>query len=112
MKCHFCWKAVAGNDPKRVEVRFSWVEPNVSGPERVYGPVPGADGRLADAHGVLARVYHSKCWLANKRRQQLQEAKAADPSAQPRQQPDWREPVSARVEDIRPRESDRSYRGA
>lgn len=103
---------MAGNDAKRVEVRFAWIEPDVSGPERIYGTVPGADGRLQDAHGVLARVYHGKCWLANKRRQQLQTARDADPSAQLHQQPDWREPVSAEVEDIRPRESHRDYRGA
>ncbi len=101
MKCYFCTKPVSWTDSSRVEVHEGG---------QVYGEVPGSAGHLWAAAGPLERVYHKKCWLAEKRRNQLQAAKDADPSAQDRRDTDWREPVTADVEDFL--EGDRDHRGA
>lgn len=111
MKCQFCTKDITKYQyADRVEVHV--VFNDARGNEyKVYGNAPGADGLLTDARGPLSMVFHSKCWLVHRRRQQLQQARDADPSAQHVQTADWREPVSAEVEDIRPREGDRDNRG-
>lgn len=100
MICLFCSRAVPFGG-SRVQVHAGG---------RVYGDVPGADGRLSQATGALVSAYHKKCWLADKRRKQLQAAKDADPSAQHRRDTDWREPVTADVEEFL--EGDRDHRGA
>lgn len=109
MKCFFCTQWVTKYQmADRVEVWRQYSK--VTGESyKVYGNVPGADGTLKEATGWLEQVYHHKCWLARKRREALQEARSADPSAQQGESPDWREPASAEVEDIRPRESDRDH---
>ena len=62
MRCAFCTKSVTKYQmPDRVEV-WNW-----RGALRVYGNVPMADGRLDEAQGVLQLIYHSKCWLADRR---------------------------------------------
>lgn len=99
MKCYFCGRSVMFGG-SRVQVHAGG---------KVYGDVPGAAGHLEAATGALKRAYHKKCWLAEQRRNRLQEARDADPSAQQGASPDWREPVSAEVEDIRPREGDRDH---
>lgn len=100
MICHFCSKPVMFGG-SRVQVHAGG---------KVYGDVPQADGRLTQATGALVSAYHKKCWLAEKRRHQLQDAKDADPSAQDRRDTDWREPVTADVEDFL--EGNRDHRGA
>ena len=109
MKCFFCTNLIGRNqEADRVEVWRSFSK--VTGESfKVYGRVPGADGTLKQATGWFVRVYHHKCWLAEKRRKALADAKAADPSAHQGDSADWREPVTAEVEDIRPRESDRDH---
>jgi hypothetical protein len=107
MICHFCTKPIS-DAARRVEVHVQ-LNPSRGSEYKVYGNVPLADGRLADAWGPLAMVFHNKCWLAFDRRRKLREAKDADPSAQQGDGADWREPVTAEVEDFRPRESDRDH---
>lgn len=99
MRCSFCSQPVPFGG-SRVQVHAGG---------KVYGDVPQADGRLTQATGTLERAFHKKCWLAERRRNVLRAAKDADPSAQQGASPDWREPVSAEVEDIRPREGDRDH---
>lgn len=82
MKCSFCVKTVGSTEHTRVEV---WVFPSPGGPaEKVFGPVPGADGPLGTScwnlGGTFSRAYHRKCFLAERRRRQL---RSADASAQP-----------------------------
>lgn len=67
-RCHFC-KTNVRSGP-RVEVRGG----------KVFGDVPGAYGKVSIAARALERVYHRKCYLAEKRRAALRQA---DPSAQP-----------------------------
>lgn len=111
MICFFCSRPITKYQmADRVEVwrQYSKITGEKFG---VFGNTPGADGTLREATGWFQRAYHSKCWLAEKRRKALQAAKDADPSAHQGDGADWREPVTAEVEDFRPRESDRDYRG-
>lgn len=73
---------------------------------------PGIRGfPLEDADGPLVDVYHTRCWWAQVKRVRLLRARAADPAGYSGPAPDWREPETCDVEDLRggvPRD----YRGA
>ncbi len=73
---------------------------------------PGIANRpLEAATGLLAAVYHTCCWQAQAKRVSLLRARAADPSGYSGSAPDWREPETCNVEDLRG-EVERDYRGA
>jgi len=104
MICAFppCCKSVTGGH--RVEVH------RVGSEELVFGS--GIKGQaLADVAGPLVRLYHSRCWWAQVKRDRLLAARAADLSGHPGRGPDWREPETCDVEELRGG-LDGDYRGA
>jgi hypothetical protein len=97
-----CRKPVTGD--ARIELRW------VGGQALPFGP--GIANRpLEAATGPLAGVYHARCWRAQVRRVRLLAARAADPAGYPGPAPDWREPETCDVEDLRGGVA-RDYRGA
>ena len=93
MNCFYCHRNIGTADiGQRVEWRRQGEE------IRVYGNfIP--DSPLKQARGALAKVSHRKCYFADKKRQQLLAAKAADPPAQRDQ--DWRDQEVRDVEELR-----------
>jgi hypothetical protein len=85
--CFVCYRVVRpGSD---WAARYEWRRP-VSGdisPDFVYGK---GERPLAQAQGLLVKVSHNKCYHAYKKQLELAAAKAADPSAQPGPDQDWR----------------------
>lgn len=82
MICFFCHRRISGAD---MQARYEW---RIQGGEViVYGK---GEGDLKYATGRLVKVCHNKCYHADKKRNELAAAKAADPSAQSRPDTDWR----------------------
>jgi hypothetical protein len=108
MICFFCHKPLRTADMAH---RYEWrVWPAARGEIRIYGD--GApDGKLADARGRIVKVLHGKCYHADKKQQELAEAKAADPESQPREDTDWRHQEIVEVGDLAG-EGHRDNRGA
>jgi hypothetical protein len=92
MICFFCHRAVTGKD---VALRYEW-RGTVNG-RAVYGK---GELPLSEAHGRLLKVSHNKCYHASKKQAELASARAADPSAQPQPEQDWRHQEIVDVEDL------------
>lgn len=106
MICFVCHRAIRGGD---VPGRYEWRRP-VNGdisPDFIFGK---GERPLAQAQGPLVRVSHNKCYHSYKKQLQLAEAKAADPSAQPASEQDWRHQDVMEVGELG--EGDRGDRGA
>jgi len=104
MICGFdpCRKAVTGSHV--VEVH------QVGEAEVAFGP--GIRNRpIEAAEGPLVRLYHSRCWWAQVKRNRLLAARSSDPSGQSARASDLREPETCEVEDLRGGVA-RDYRGA
>lgn len=104
MVCFVCHTAIR---PADWAARYEWRK---SGDDiLVYGKglLP-----LRDAPGRLVRVCHNKCFHVHVKQLQLAEAKAADPSAQPRPEQDWRHQETVDVEELSGNEGHRDHRGA
>jgi hypothetical protein len=96
-----CRKAVTGQ--VRIEVH------RVDDADVPFGP--GIRGfPLADADGPLVDVFHTRCWWGQVKRDRLAAARRADPSGYSGSAPDWREPETCDVEDLRGGVA-RDYRG-
>lgn len=105
MICFFCHRPIRGAE---LGDRYEWRK--VNGIALIHGK---GEFPLKGAKGQLVKLSHGKCYHAYKKQLQLSEAKAADPSSQPRPDTDWREPVTLDVEDLSSRdEGDGSDRGA
>lgn len=99
MICFFCHKPIRGSE---LADRYEWRRvPAVGGEVTVYGK---GERPLREARGQLLRLSHGKCYHAHKKQEQLAEAKAADPSEQPRPDTDWREQTVCDVEELSPRD--------
>lgn len=97
-----CRKAVTGE--VRIEVH------RVGAADVAFGP--GIRGfPLADADGPLVDVFHTRCWWGQVKRDRLAAARQADPAGYSGPAPDWREPETCDVEDLRGG-VERDYRGA
>ncbi len=110
MICFFCHRPIRGSELLR---RCEWrCQDGQIAHTKVFGD--GApDGKLREAKGQLVKLTHGKCFHAWKKQLELAEAKAADPSSQPRPDTDWRPQDVIDVEDLIPgHESDTDNRGA
>jgi hypothetical protein len=86
MICFVCFKPITGQD---IAHRHEWRRQAPDGLVRVFGE-DAPDGKLREARGALVKLSHRKCFHADKKRRELEEARSADPSAQPRGETDWR----------------------
>lgn len=104
MICFVCYTRITAADmPARYEWRKTGDDITVHG----KGLLP-----LRDAPGRLVKACHNKCYHVHVKQLQLAEAKAADPSAQPRPEQDWRHQETVDVEDLPGYEGHRDHRGA
>lgn len=105
MICFFCHRAITGKD---IAQRYEWRTGPLTRDVRVYGKglLP-----LGEARGRIMKVSHNKCYHACLKQEQLAEARAADPSAQPHPDQDWRHQETIDVGDLTG-EGDGDYRGA
>lgn len=95
MICFFCHKPIRGTE---VPNRYEWRRQGED--ILTYGnSVPGRP--LRAARGQLVKLAHNKCFHAEKKQRELAEARAADPSAQPRPDTDWRHQDVMDVEDLK-----------
>lgn len=82
MICFVCHRPIRSGDMSQ---RYEW---------RKAGTITLIHGKglfpLKDAGGRLVQACHNKCYHQHLKQLQLAEAKAADPSAQPRPDQDWR----------------------
>lgn len=96
MICFFCHRAITGKD---LGQRYEWRRYQVGDGMKVFihgkGELP-----LNPAPGRLVKVSHNKCYHAFLKQEQLAAARAADPSAQPQPEQDWRHQEAVDVEDL------------
>jgi hypothetical protein len=105
--CFFCHRPVRGAD---VPARYEWRTGPVTRDVRVYGK---GELPLAEARGQLVKLSHGKCYHAHKKQLELQAARAADPSSQPRPDTDWRDQDVLDVEELTgSHEGNGDHRGA
>lgn len=105
MICFVCHRPIRGSETGE---RYEWRTGPLTRDVRVYGKgmLP-----LREVAGRLIKACHNKCYHQHLKQLQLAEAKAADPSAQPRPDQDWRHQETMEVGELT-REGDRGDRGA
>lgn len=108
MICFFCHRRITGQDMAH---RYEWRQGRPGEDLRVYGE-DAPDGKLKDAKGSMVKTSHRKCYHADKKRNELAAAKAADPSSHAVPDQDWRHQEVHDVEDLTGNEGHRDHRGA
>jgi hypothetical protein len=95
MICFFCHRPIRGSE---LGDRYEWRSGIITRDIRVYGKglLP-----LREATGPLLKACHNKCYHACLKQEQLADARAADPSAQPGPEQDWRHQDVMEVGELR-----------